>query len=78
MEEEKYEIIPIYITKEREWYTGDRLKDIDTYQDLGLIKTYGKNIEKMFEEYPETQYLCTAEDGGICIRSAISFTFRLQ
>ena len=44
MDEEKYEIIPIYITKEREWYTGDLLKDIDTYQDLGLIKTYGKNV----------------------------------
>ena len=22
MDEEKYEIIPIYITKDREWYTG--------------------------------------------------------
>ena len=44
MDEEKYEIIPIYITKEREWYTGDLLKDIDTYQDFGLIKTYAKNV----------------------------------
>ena len=38
MDEEKYEIIPIYITKDREWYTGDMLKDIDVYQDLNLIK----------------------------------------
>lgn len=30
-----------------------------------LIETYGKNISKVFEEYPEAQYLCTAEDGGI-------------
>ena len=44
MDEEKYEIIPIYITKDREWYTGDMLKDIDVYQDLDLIKRYGVNV----------------------------------
>ncbi len=44
MDEEKYEIIPIYITKEREWYTGDMLRDIDVYQDLSLIKKYSKNV----------------------------------
>ena len=44
MDEEKYEIIPIYITKDREWYTGDMLKDIDVYQDLDLIKRYGDNV----------------------------------
>lgn len=41
---EKYEVVPIYITKDREWYTGDMLKDIDVYQDLSLIKKYGKNV----------------------------------
>ena len=44
MDEEKYEIIPIYITKDREWYTGDMLKDIDVYQDFNLIKKYSKNV----------------------------------
>ena len=44
MDEEKYEIIPIYITKDREWYTGEMLKDIDVYQDLDLIKRYGVNV----------------------------------
>ena len=44
MDEEKYEVIPIYITKEREWYTGDMLKDIDVYQDLSLIKKYSSNV----------------------------------
>ena len=44
MDEEKYEIIPIYITKEREWYTGEMLKDIDVYQDLSLIKKYSDNV----------------------------------
>ena len=44
MDEEKYEIIPIYITKDREWYTGDMLRDIDAYQDLNLIKKYSNNV----------------------------------
>ena len=44
MDEEKYEIIPIYITKNREWYTGDMLKDIDVYQDFNLIKNYSTNV----------------------------------
>ena len=44
IDQEKYDIIPIYITKDREWYTGDMLKDIEVYSDLSLIKKYGKNI----------------------------------
>lgn len=44
IDEEKYEVIPIYITKDREWYTGDMLKDIDVYQDLNLIKKYSDNV----------------------------------
>ena len=44
MDQEKYEVIPIYITKDREWYTGEMLKDIEMYEDLELIKKYGKNV----------------------------------
>ena len=44
IDQEKYEIIPIYITKDREWYTGDMLKDIEFYQDLSLIKRYTDNV----------------------------------
>lgn len=44
MDQEKYEVIPIYITKNREWYTGEMLKDIEIYEDLDLIKKYGKNV----------------------------------
>ena len=38
MDQEKYDVIPIYITKDREWYTGEMLKDIEMYSDLNLIK----------------------------------------
>lgn len=44
IDQEKYEIVPIYITKDREWYTGDMLKDIEFYQDLSLIKRYTDNV----------------------------------
>ena len=44
LDQGKYDIIPIYITKTREWYTGEMLKDIEVYEDLSLIKKYGKNV----------------------------------
>ena len=49
MDEEKYDIIPIYMTKDREWYTGDMLKDIDSYSDLNLIKKYASNVVLCYE-----------------------------
>ncbi len=50
MDTEKYEIVPIYITKDRKWRTGEILKDIETYQDMDLLKRYTKEVvllEKM-------------------------------
>lgn len=44
MDQEKYDIVPIYITKDREWYTGEMLKDIETYRDMDLLKRYAKNV----------------------------------
>ena len=44
MDGEKYEIVPIYITKDRQWFTGEALRDIETFQDIDLIKRYCKNI----------------------------------
>lgn len=38
MNQEKYEIIPLYISKDRIWYTGEDLFDIENYKDLkGLL-----------------------------------------
>ena len=42
--QEKYDIIPIYITKDGEWYTGNMLMDVEVYQDLDLIKKYASNV----------------------------------
>jgi len=44
IDSEKYEVIPLYITKDRKWYTGEILKDMETYQDMDLIKRYAKEV----------------------------------
>jgi D-alanine-D-alanine ligase len=41
---EKYEIIPIYITKDLEWYTGGCLRYIDSFKDYDLIRRYAKKV----------------------------------
>ena len=40
----KYRVIPIYIDKENNWYTGEHLKDILHYRDIELVKRYAKKV----------------------------------
>ncbi len=40
----KYEVVPIYITKDGRWYTGKMLLDIDIYSDIDLLKRYAKEV----------------------------------
>ncbi len=42
MDQEKYEIIPIYISKEKNWYTGKLLMDINLYKNFNDLKGYAK------------------------------------
>lgn len=44
IDKEKYDVIPIYISKNGEWYTGDYLKDIENFKNLSLIP---KNCQKI-------------------------------
>ncbi|MGE5456545.1 MAG: D-alanine--D-alanine ligase family protein [Ignavibacteriales bacterium] len=44
MDEEKYEIIPIYMAKDRTWYTGKMLMDIDIYKDFNDLKRYATKV----------------------------------
>lgn len=41
---EKYEVIPMYLTKDNEMYTGEPLKEMDVYKDKDLLKRYCKNV----------------------------------
>ncbi len=40
----KYQIIPIYISKQGIWYTGELLKNIDNYKQLDQIPMYAKEV----------------------------------
>ena len=42
--EEKYEVIPLYIDKERNMYTGKLLMDMDSYKDMDLLKKYATRV----------------------------------
>ena len=44
IDEEKYEIIPIYISKDRHFYTGTALRDMDTYKYFDNMKKFVKEI----------------------------------
>ena len=44
IDEEKYEIVPIYITKDRHFYTGNSLRDMETFKYFDSMKRYLKEI----------------------------------
>ena len=44
MNKEKYDIIPIYISKDRTWYSGKMLMDIDVYKNFDDLKKYAKKV----------------------------------
>ncbi|RSL28914.1 D-alanine--D-alanine ligase [Salibacterium salarium] len=51
MNSEKYEAVPIYISKDRAWYTGEELLDIEAYKDLNqLLSTAQKVTMKSSDE----------------------------
>ena len=41
---DKYDVIPIYISKDKRMYTGNLLMDIENYQDMDNIKKYAKEV----------------------------------
>ena len=44
IDKEKYEVVPIYISKNLEWYTGGCLRHLDSFKDFDLIKRYAKKV----------------------------------
>jgi len=45
LDKEKYNAIPIYITKKRDWYTGDSLKNTNLYKDIINVKRKCKQVK---------------------------------
>ena len=44
LNQDKYDIYPIYVAKDRTWYTGKMLMDIDMYRDFETLKKYAKKV----------------------------------
>ena len=44
IDEEKYEIVPIYISKDRHFYTGTALRDMDTFKYFDNMKKFVKEV----------------------------------
>ena len=44
MNEEKYEVIPVYISKDRHFYTGNSLREMDTFKYFDNMKRYLKEV----------------------------------
>lgn len=41
---DKYEVVPIYITKDLKWYSSGCLRYIDTFNNYNLIERYAKKV----------------------------------
>ncbi|MBD5217208.1 MAG: D-alanine--D-alanine ligase [Bacteroidales bacterium] len=68
-DKEKYEIIPVYITKQGRWFTGDNLLDIRNYKDL---KTLTDNATEVFMRPEYGDYnLYKAETGRFMKRNPV-------
>ena len=47
---EKYEIIPIYITKQGRWFSGDALLEVKNYRDMAALQSMCAEVY-MIPEY---------------------------
>jgi D-alanine-D-alanine ligase len=64
MDQDKYEPVPIYISKDMSWYTGDALLEIDEYKDLKqllsrsqkILISRNENDRVVLNKYPFTMF----------------------
>lgn len=70
----KYNVIPVYVSRQGDWYTGDELADIKNYKDLNLLLSKVKKVylppvpsAKKLLFYPAKTGLFKKEPEGIDI-----------
>ena len=44
LDKEKYDVYPIYVGKDRTWYCGKMLMDMDIYRDFDTLKRYANKV----------------------------------
>ncbi|RKD73579.1 D-alanine-D-alanine ligase [Sinobaca qinghaiensis] len=57
LDEKLYEAVPVYIAKDRQWYTGEELRDIENYKDLN----------QLFEKLQKVT-VTGGDDGGVVLQ----------
>lgn len=67
MDKEKYDIIPIYISKDKIWYTGKMLMEMDVYKDFNNLKKFAKKV-----------VLTKTEDGFFLIKTNGLFNKKVE
>jgi D-alanine-D-alanine ligase len=48
IDNEKYNAIPIYVSKDGAWYTGDKLREIETFKTLETIPQNAHNVQLIY------------------------------
>ncbi|RCW71955.1 D-alanine-D-alanine ligase [Saliterribacillus persicus] len=70
MDDSKYDILPIYISKNREWYTGEDLKTIENYQKLDQLLE--KSDKVVFEQQTDKKVILRKKEKSIFSKGFIS------
>lgn len=63
IDKEKYNVVPLFITKQGEWYTGDDLLDIKNYKNLDVLLSKTKKV--YLEPIPNNPYLKFYPEKGL-------------
>ncbi|SDI30783.1 D-alanine-D-alanine ligase [Alteribacillus persepolensis] len=50
IDENQYEVVPVYISKDRNWYTGEELLDIEAYKDLKQLLQHAQKVSMTASE----------------------------
>ena len=50
MDQDRYQVVPIYISKNRNWYTGESLLDIEEFKDINALLKKAQKIQMIRTE----------------------------
>jgi len=72
LDKEKYEVVPIYIDKNRDWYSNNELKKMETYKDIEKLK---KEIPKVSLIKKDKEFILMKTNGLKKIVNTIDIAF---
>ena len=72
LDKEKYEVVPIYIDKNKDWYSNNELKKMETYKDIEKLK---KEIPKVSLIKKDKEFILMKTNGLKKIVNTIDIAF---